>query len=88
MSFAESINLQTDPKYVWDKCKIFKNSWTKITPQHCANNSDNVNKIEFALDKISPPWAPSDPIWLPPWQQISFFDSQFSLSEFHSALGP
>ena len=28
--FAQSINLRTNPTYVWNKCKIFKNKWVNV----------------------------------------------------------
>lgn len=32
--FASQINFNTSKKFVWDKTKILKNKWTKITPSH------------------------------------------------------
>lgn len=56
--FAESINFLTDSSYAWNKCKIFKNKWPRITPQHWSENLQADSKIEDALNKISPPpWA-------------------------------
>ena len=51
--FAESIDFRTSPTYVWNKTKIFKNKWVKISP----NVSQNLQleNIQKALDKLSPP---------------------------------
>lgn len=38
------------------------------------------------MDKVSPPWASTDPLWIPPCQDNPFLNSQFNLSEFNSAL--
>lgn len=84
--FAESIDFRTDQKYVWNKCKIFKNSWVNAKPQHLSENLQSKTKIRDAINKISPPWVQSDPSWVPTAEPNSFFDSSFSFSEFNLAL--
>ena len=84
--FAESINLCTDPNHVWNKCKIFKNKWARITLQHWSENLQADSKIEDALNKINPSWAQTNPNWLPSHQQNEFFDSHFTSAEFNIAL--
>ena len=84
--FAESINFHTSQTFVWNKCKIFKNNWVNIKPQHSSENLQTQNKNETALDKLSPPWAQTDPDWLPRCEDNTFFDSHFDFVEFNIAL--
>lgn len=84
--FAKSIDYRTDAKFVWNKCKIFKNSWIKTHPSHFTDNLQTEIKKENALNKISPPWAYTDPNWIPPCNKNEFFDTPFDFTEFNIAL--
>lgn len=84
--FAVSINFQTDPKYVWNKCKIFKNKWVKISPLHTSENLQMKDKVKEALDKLSPPWVQTNPLWLPTAPDNDFFDAPFDFVEFNVSL--
>ena len=54
-NFASSIDIHTDPKYVWDKCKIFKNIWVQTKPSHMTSNHQTKDMIEASVNKICPP---------------------------------
>ncbi|CAK9799805.1 Probable RNA-directed DNA polymerase from transposon BS [Anthophora quadrimaculata] len=84
--FAASIDFQTDPGYVWNQCKSFKNSWVKVNPQHCSSNLRNPSHLESAFNKLCPPWVETDVSWFPPSRPNEFFDSVFTLTEIHTAL--
>ena len=83
--FAESMNFRTNSTYVWSTLKILKNSWTK---PNISNDSDTDYKIKInnALDKISPPWVPTNPDWMPHCCTNDFFDKPFQFDEFNIAL--
>lgn len=85
-NFAEKINLRTDPNFVWNKCKIFKNSWVKIKPNHSSENLQDRSKTDSSLTKLCPPWAQTNPSWLPPSSPNDFFDLHFTFSELNAAL--
>lgn len=84
--FAESINIHTDTKFVWNKCKIFKNKWVKIPSSFSLDNTQMKNKVHDTLNKISPPWVPVDPSWCPFSQDNDFFDVPFNFLEFNIAM--
>ncbi|XP_076658781.1 uncharacterized protein LOC143362464 [Halictus rubicundus] len=84
--FAESISFHTNPSYVWDKCRILKNKWVRATSSGNSENLQQGIERDQALNKISPPWVPTNPEWLPPCDQNDFLDSQFDLVEFNIAL--
>ena len=64
-------SLRFDPKYVWDKYKIIKNDWVKMTPQTSVNLQDKEN-IKIALDKICSPLAPTNLNTVPFCQKYRF----------------
>ncbi|OXU17648.1 hypothetical protein TSAR_002668 [Trichomalopsis sarcophagae] len=70
--FSETIDFRVDPNYVWNKCKILKNKWIKINPTHTTENLPNRDKIQTALEKISPPWVPTDPSTSPTCIKMNF----------------
>ena len=84
--FAASLDFSSNPTFVWNKCRIFKNKWVKITPSHCTENLQEKENIEIALDKICPPWAPTSPNAFPVSQSNDHFESQFTFLEFNVAL--
>ena len=84
--FASSIDHRTNPSYVWNKCKVFKNKWIKITPTHCSQNKQEVDKIMAELEKTSPPCVITDPDKYPKCNKNEFFDEIFNFTEFNIAL--
>lgn len=87
-NFASSIDFRTDPKYVWNKCKIFKHSWINNNPKSSTENLQYQKKLEENLNKISPPWVQTSPDYVPLAQNNEFFDSSYSFTEFNIALDP
>lgn len=85
-SFASSINFRNNISYVWKTCKILKNKWIQINPKHSPENLQSHEKIKTALNKICPPWANTDPIWVPKCQTNEFFDFPFDFVEFNTSL--
>lgn len=85
-NFTETVTFRTNQKYVWDTCKILKNKWVKVTPCHTPQNLPRNHKIEPALEKISPPWASTNPTYIPRCNINEFFDAPFDFYEFNSAL--
>ena len=84
-AFAQSLDITTNPKYVWNTCKILKNNWVKIKPSHSPENHHNNHKIEVALDKISPAWCATDADWYPKCKK-NLLSSCFTFAEFNEAL--
>ena len=85
-NFTETINFRTNQTYVWNTTKILKNKWKKVIPYHTSENHQNQEKIYTALNKICPPWCPTDPEWLPSCQNNEFLSSTFDFYEFNTAL--
>lgn len=84
-SFVDTLNIASNPSYVWDKCKIFNNKWVK--PNSTVLNENVVTKkMEEALGEFFPPWVPSDPDIIPITEDNEFFDAPFSWEEFGAAL--
>lgn len=86
IKFAESLDFHTNSKYVWDTFKVLKKCWLNTSPHHTTSHLQNNNYMEIALDKVSPPWAPTDPETLPTSQQNPFFETPFTFIEFNTAL--
>lgn len=84
--FAESIKFNVSKKYVWNTTKILKHKWAKIIPPHSSDNHQGQDKINEALDKISPPWCCTNPEWLPNCNENEFLSSSFNFMEFNIAL--
>lgn len=85
--FAQTIDFRTDSTYVWNKMKILKNSWNKISNSyHNTENLQMADKVNESLNKLSPPWTPTNPEWLPSQTLNEFFDCPFSFAEFNIAL--
>lgn len=85
-NFAETINSGTDIKYVWNKCKIFKNRWVKATPFYTSENLQLTERVSDMLSKICPPWVNTDPTKIPICQENPFFDYYFDFVEYNVAL--
>lgn len=86
-SFAETINYRTNFGYVMNQCKIFKNKWVKIQPNHTEINVAREEKITAALNKLAPSDNnPHTPTPLPNCQDNTFLSSPFDFSEFNVAL--
>ena len=84
--FANTINFCTNISYVWNKCKIFKNKWTKVQPSNIKNNLQQKNDVQVALNKICPPRCETNPDWIPKCKSNSFLDQPFDPAEFNSVL--
>lgn len=85
INFAENINFQTNPTFVWNTIKIFKNKYVKVKSPSTIDDT-NKDKVEIALNKISPSWAATDPDWIPNCKANDFLSNQFQFSEFNIAL--
>ncbi|KAL7297128.1 hypothetical protein TKK_0009548 [Trichogramma kaykai] len=86
MKFAENLNFRVNPTYVWNHCKILKNSILNIKAPHLSDYLQPDSDISSTLDKITPPWAPTDPSYMPDCQRNDFLDSHFTFLEFNIAL--
>ena len=64
IKFVEGISLETDVTYVRKKCKILKNKWDSV--KFNEGYSDRLNKIEDAVNKLSPPRVPTKPSFASP----------------------
>lgn len=84
-AFAQSLNFHTNCSHVWNTAKIFKNRWANITPTTCMIPNKK-EKLDLALDKLSPSWVPTNPDWLPQCIQNTFLSKHFEFSEFNIAL--
>ncbi|XP_076235116.1 uncharacterized protein LOC143179689 [Calliopsis andreniformis] len=84
--FAKSINIHTNPSYVWNTCKIFKNRWINTSPQSSCSNPCSKQNYETALNKINPAWILTNPFRFPPHQENEFLDQPFDFIEFNIAL--
>ena len=84
--FAESINFNTSTTYVWEKCKIYKNKWTKVLPTNVKSNLQNSECINSTLNRICPSWCETDPEYLPDCNDNQFFYHPFNFAEYNSIL--
>lgn len=84
--FARSLNSRTNPTFMWNSCRVLKNSWVKCNTSNVKTNLQFDEKNKTALDKICPPWACTNPQWIPNSQRNEFFDVQFDFAEFNIAL--
>lgn len=85
--FAETINLNANTKYTWQKVKILKNKWTKTKVYSRSQHLDKNIEIEDTTAKLCPPWVESntDEIFKKSCDN-PFFDRPFTYSEFNIAL--
>ena len=83
--FTNTVNFSTDSRYVWNTLKILKNKWTKVSSSHATENLQINNQIT-AIDKICPPWVPTNPDTLPYCKSNPFLESEFTLSEFNLVI--
>ena len=86
VNFCENLDFRVDCKRVWNKCRIFKDRWTKASNPSTEQNLQTKNQIDAALDKISPPWAETDPSSRPQCQENPFLSSNFTFAELNVAL--
>ena len=63
--FATKINFRYGSKFVWGKCKVFKNSLISVQPALESSNLQKQEKVEEALKKLCPPWVPSNQMEMP-----------------------
>ncbi|XP_058796083.1 uncharacterized protein LOC131666967 [Phymastichus coffea] len=85
-NFAESLNFSVNQTYVWNKSKLLKNKWIKITPNSSHENHQNFRLINDCLDRISPSWCANDPNNLPNCQLNPLLESLFNFAEFNASL--
>ncbi|XP_058810375.1 uncharacterized protein LOC131675414 [Phymastichus coffea] len=64
-NFAERLNFNINQNYVWNKSKLLKNKWVKITPNSSSENHQNNDLINDCLDRISPTWCQNNPDVVP-----------------------
>ncbi|XP_015111524.1 uncharacterized protein LOC107037477 [Diachasma alloeum] len=84
--FAKSIDSRTSAKYVWNICKILKNKWVKVNHNSCTEHLQWLNKIDLAVNKISPDFVPTNPDHFLACQDNEFLSSEFNFVEFNYAL--
>ena len=86
--FAQSINFETDMTSVCKKCRILKNKWASVIFNE--GYSDRLNKIEDAINKLTPPWVSTKSSFasqkLYANENNQFFNSPFGLHKFTLAL--
>ena len=73
--------------YVWKKCRILKNKWASV--KFNEGYSDRLNKIEDAINKLSPAWVTTKPSLAFPElyaNKNNRFISRIGLHEFTLAL--
>ena len=68
-----------------NKIKILKNKWT-TTNTNVKENLQNEEKILTGIEKICPPWVPTNPDYFPNPKPNELSDRQFSFAEFNTAL--
>lgn len=80
--------MATNTSYTWSKARVFKNKWVLNKYADKSRNTTNKEQSEKIIDKLCPPWAPTDPSALPTTNEenAEFFDQPFSLMEFNMAL--
>lgn len=84
--FSESLNVRTDPSYVWKSCKILKNAWIKIKSKKLGVVVNRKNEILKTLNKLTPQGCSSDPNSIPLTPDNPLFDQSFTFDEFNFAL--
>lgn len=87
VKFTESMDLRKNPGYVWDKMKIFKNKWQKVT--HSSEDFQNKNFVTMAnetIDKLTAPSSVREPPEPTHAQPNAFFDTPFSFAELNLAI--
>ena len=84
--FASTLNSRSNQSFVWNKCKILQNSLTKTDKFGIKEHLQNNENLHLALNKICPPWVPTDPDFLPPSTPNPFFDAPYTFTEFNVAL--
>ncbi|OXU17427.1 hypothetical protein TSAR_000969 [Trichomalopsis sarcophagae] len=55
--FASIIKIKTKPNYVWNICKILKNSWVKVKHNSSTDQDTSKEKSIKCLNEIAPPWT-------------------------------
>lgn len=85
-TFAANLNFIKNSTYAWNMCRIFHNKWVQITQSHYSENLQENKNIEIALDKICPPWVPTNPDIYPTSAECDHFETQFSFLELNVAL--
>ena len=86
--FAKTLNIRTNLNYTWKKAKILKNKWVKTLNTNKDSHLQNDDELEIMINKLCPPWVPTDPEIIPNAKKSSefFFDKEFTVTEFYVAL--
>lgn len=62
-----------------------KNKWADT--KHCNMDPETLNQETLkTIEKICPPWVPSDPKWLPKCSSNIFLDRLFDFKEFNYVI--
>ena len=85
-SFAETISFRTGVSYVWNKCKIFKNKWVKVSAPRSFSSHQGDEMVLEALRRMCPPSVGSDPSFIPTAGPDDLLDAPFGFFEFNVAL--
>lgn len=90
IKFAESIDMHTDPTYVWKTCKLLKNKWCNVQPNNVQSNLQNDQCINDTLERIAPLGNVCEcnqyPNFTASPNNNSFFDKPFNIDEFNLIL--
>lgn len=70
--------------YVWNKIKVLKNVWTKVSSPIWVSSS--IDKLKIVLDTLTRAWVPTDPEWLPECQENDILSEPFQFTELNIAL--
>lgn len=84
-NFCEKINFNTDPSYVWHTSKVLKNKFCKSKTTNLSPEA-KIELIKENINKIAPPWVPTNPEYMPSGQPTSPIDNPFTLQELNIAL--
>lgn len=87
VKFTESLDLNKNPSYVWNKMRIFRNKWQKVNHSPSDSQGKSFNLMaEEAIEKLTAPPSVNPPYCSPPDQPNSFFDTPFTFAELNHAI--
>lgn len=84
-NFLTTINFKTSTSYVWNKIKIFKNKWAQVDNVYNTNGTLR-NEMLNTIDKICPPWVPTNPNKNYGYKNNHFLDCAFNFAEFNYTI--
>ena len=85
VNFCEKLNRFTNPTYIWEKVKCFKNRWTQITQRRTDAKTRKI-PIDNNIDTLCAPWAKTEKPHLETDNQDEFLDRPYSLIELKCAI--